>query len=48
VDLRRQPDRGAAAVEYGIVVVLIAAVVVTAVTTFGLAVQGLFAVPGAL
>ena len=35
-------DRGATAVEYGLIVALIAAVIVGAVTAFGLGVLGLF------
>ena len=35
-------DRGATAVEYGLIVGLIAAVIVGAVTAFGLGVLGLF------
>jgi pilus assembly protein Flp/PilA len=37
-----RPDRGATAVEYGLIVGLIAAVIVGAVTAFGLGVLGLF------
>jgi pilus assembly protein Flp/PilA len=35
-------DRGATAVEYGLIIGLIAAVIVVAVTAFGLGVLGLF------
>jgi pilus assembly protein Flp/PilA len=42
-------DRGATAVEYGLMVALIALVIIGAVTTFGLKVDGLFFIPaGAL
>jgi Flp pilus assembly protein TadG len=41
-------DRGATALEYALVASLIAAVVVGAVTALGVAVQGLFVVPGGL
>jgi pilus assembly protein Flp/PilA len=39
---RRRDDRGATAVEYGLIVGLIAAVIIGAVTAFGLGVFGLF------
>ncbi len=38
-------DRGATAVEYGMMVGLIAAVIVVGVTAFGLAVNDLFFIP---
>jgi pilus assembly protein Flp/PilA len=38
-------DRGATAVEYGLMVGLIAVVIVTGVTVFGIAVNGLFFIP---
>ncbi len=38
-------DRGATAVEYALFMGLIALVIVASMTTFGLAVQGLFDVP---
>ena len=38
-------DHGATAVEYGLMVGLIAAVIVVAVTAFGIAVNGLFFIP---
>ena len=38
-------DRGATAVEYGLMVGLIAAVIIVAVTAFGLAVNDLFFIP---
>ena len=40
--MKRCSDQGATAVEYALLVGLIAAVIVAAVTTFGLAVNGLF------
>ena len=47
--LRSRNDRGATAVEYGLMVTLIAVVIVTAVATFGLKVSDLFEIPaGAL
>jgi Flp pilus assembly pilin Flp len=39
-------DAGATAVEYALMVVLIAAVIVGAVTALGLATAGLFTIPG--
>ena len=36
-------DRGATAIEYGLMVSLIAIVIITAVTAFGSSVKGLFA-----
>ena len=38
-------DRGATAVEYGLMVGLIAVVIIGAVTTFGIAVNDLFFIP---
>ena len=38
----RHPERGATAVEYGLIAGLIAAVIVLAVTAFGESVRGLF------
>lgn len=38
-------DRGATAVEYGLMVGLIAAVIIVGVTAFGIAVNGLFVIP---
>ena len=38
-------DRGATAVEYGLMVGLIAAVIIVSVTAFGVAVDGLFFIP---
>jgi pilus assembly protein Flp/PilA len=38
----RRDDRGATAVEYGLMVALIAAVIITVVTTLGTKLQGLF------
>ena len=38
-------DQGATAVEYGLMVGLIAAVIIVAVTTFGIAVNALFFIP---
>lgn len=38
----RRSERGASAVEYGLLVALIAAVIVGVVATFGLATMGLF------
>lgn len=38
-------DRGATAVEYGLMVGLIAAVIIIAVTAFGIAVKDLFFIP---
>lgn len=38
-------DRGATAVEYGLMVGLIAAVIIIAVTAFGIAVSDLFFIP---
>ena len=38
-------DRGATAVEYGLMVGLIAVVIVAGVTVFGIAVNGLFFIP---
>ncbi len=38
-------DRGATAVEYGLMVGLIAVVIVLGVTAFGIAVNGLFFIP---
>ena len=40
--LHPRDDRGATAVEYGLMVALIAVVIVLGVTAFGLSVQGLF------
>jgi len=40
--LKARDDRGATAVEYALMVGLIAVVIVVAVTAFGLSVQGLF------
>ncbi len=42
---RTRDDRGATAVEYGLMVALIAVVIVGAVTAFGIAVNGLFFIP---
>ena len=44
---RRRPhdERGATAVEYGLMVALIAIVIIGGVTTFGLAVNDLFKIP---
>jgi pilus assembly protein Flp/PilA len=42
---RPRDDRGATAVEYGLMVGLIAAVIIAAVTAFGIAVDGLFFIP---
>ena len=38
-------DRGATAVEYGLMVGLVAAVIIVSVTAFGLAVKDLFYIP---
>ena len=38
-------DQGATAVEYGLMVGLIAAVIIVGVTAFGIAVNGLFYIP---
>lgn len=38
-------ERGATAVEYGLMVALIAIVIIAAVSTFGLAVSNLFKIP---
>ena len=43
--LRRRDDRGATAVEYGLMVGLIAIIIVGAVALFGTAVSDLFFVP---
>ena len=42
---RLRDDRGATAVEYGLMVGLIAVVIIGAVTVFGLAVSDLFIIP---
>ncbi len=43
MDLRdRRQDRGATAVEYGLIVALIAAVIVVVVTTLGTKIEGAF------
>lgn len=42
---RTRDDRGATAVEYGLMVGLIAAVIIVGVTAFGLAVNDLFYIP---
>ena len=41
----QRDDRGATAVEYGLMIGLIAAVIIVAVTAFGIAVEGLFFIP---
>ena len=41
----RRSERGASAVEYGLLLSLIAAVIVGAVAVFGVAVMGLFDIP---
>jgi Flp pilus assembly pilin Flp len=46
--LTTRRDAGASAAEYAIVVTLIAVVIAVGVAAFGLAVAGLFAVPGGL
>ncbi len=43
--LSSQDDTGATAVEYGLMVAMIAIVIIAAVTTFGLSVTQLFAIP---
>lgn len=43
--VRGELDRGATAVEYSLIIVLIAAVIVTAVTALGLRAEGLFGAP---
>ena len=43
--LRRRDERGATAVEYGLMVGLIAVVIVGGVTAFGIAVNNLFFIP---
>lgn len=46
---RRPSERGATAVEYGLMVTLIAVVIIGAVTAFGVKVNDLFVIPaGAL
>lgn len=48
MNLRKLPsrdERGATAVEYGLMVALIAIVIIGAVSTFGLAVSDLFLIP---
>ncbi len=42
---RQRDERGATAVEYGLMVGLIAIVIVAGVSTFGLAVSDLFLIP---
>ena len=42
---RRRDERGATAVEYGLMVALIAIVIIGGVATFGLAVSDLYKIP---
>ncbi len=42
---RTRDERGATAVEYGLMVALIAVVIIAGVTAFGIAVSGLFFIP---
>ena len=45
---RLRDERGATAVEYGLMVALIAIVIISAVATFGLAVSDLFLIPAGI
>jgi pilus assembly protein Flp/PilA len=45
IKLRNASEMGATAVEYGLMVALIAVVIIGAVTTFGEAVRDLFIIP---